>query len=559
MERIKRGLTHFDNALERYFSKKWHWLITIPVIVLTIALLYLAFCFTNTRYLSGYGYRDNIARTIARVLGGVIISVSLAYIIFEQFFGRLTGRRVVWAFLVISSTLLTLWGFQHHLNGGHHHDAGALGSGNHWSIIYDIFSTGEIPAVNMHNQYYQPKLYHTIIAYLMKFNMLFIHVGSEPVGSSGQQKAQYPAYTLDAYHALEFTRVFMIALGIASLYAIYRIYKGLGLKDKKVALCTAITVMIPEFWFIQFFLNNDGLALTMSLMALAFALEFKKGQKILPLLASAVCLGLGMMSKLNAALMAIPMAFIFLYTIYEKIKESPQKGHDLLVLAGKFALFAIIVFPLGLWTPILYKVKYGMPIGYVLDLTPTQESKEAYGMYIDPSFYNFFERCLLFPSEDLFYSPFNYRWRHKVDGVYVNQYGVIDFNCWTAFFKTSFFDEWDDFFKHQGYFAAALMVAAMYLMVFLVLLAILCGVYYVIRFFIRKQYKGSWFVPALLLLTLIVYATNYIIFVNKYPVGCSQNARYLMPIWIPIQAVVGSMIVDAQEHFLAAKKKYRAQ
>ena len=558
MELIRTALTHFDSGLERFFAKKWHWFITVPAVTLLILVLYLIFCFTGTTY-GDYGYRDGIARGFARGLGGVVIILSLAYVIFEQIFGRLTARKTVWALLVISSTLLTLWGFQHHLNGSHHHDAGALGSGNHWSIIYDIFSTGKIPAVNMRNQYYQPKFFHTLIAGLMKFNMVFVHVGDTPVATTPAGLSRYPAYTLDAYASLELTRVFMILLGIASLYAIYRIYAGLGLKGKKLGLCTAITIMIPEFWFIQFFLNNDGLALTLSLMALAFALEFKKRQGIVPLLCSAVCLGLGMMAKLNAALMAIPMALVFLYVVIEKLRESPQKGHDLLILLGKFALFAVIVFPLGLWTPILYKVKYDMPIGYVLDLTPTQEAKESYGMYIDPTFYSFFRRCIPFPSEDLFYSPFNYRWRHKVNGVYVNEYGVIDFNCWTAFFKTSFFDEWDDFARHQGHFVSGILVFGMYLQALLSYLAILAGVFYAVRFVVEKRFKGSWLLPAFLAVTVITYATNYVIFVNKYPVGCSQNARYLMPIWIPIQCVVGSMIVDLTDRFAASKKKYGAE
>ena len=553
MERVRKGFMAFDGALERYFSKKWHWAITVPAVLLFIAALYFIFCFTNTTY-GEFGYRDATCRTIARVLGGVTIALSLAYVILEYAFRLLTGRKAVWAFLVIASTLMTLWGFQHHLNGGHHHDAGALSGGNHWSIIYDIYATGNVPPVNMNNQYYQPKFFHALIAGLMKFNTLFIRLGDAPVATDAMRQAVYPAYTISAYHALELTRVFMIGLGITSLYALYRIFVGLGLSDKKVGVITATTVMIPEFWFIQFFLNNDGLALTLSLVALALALEFKRTQKTLPLLFSAATLGLGMMAKLNAALMAIPMAFIFVYVLLDSLRKSAQKKHDFLVLLGKFALFAVIVFPLGLWTPILYKVKYGMPIGYVLDLTPTQEIKERYGMFIDPSFYNFFERCILFPARDFFYSPFNYRWRNKVDGVYVNQYGVIDYNCWTAFFKTSFFDEWNDFAKQQGQFVNGLLIAAMYTQVFLVFLGIFAGIFYVVRFVRKKQYQNGFFMQATLLVMLLVYAANYIIFVNKYPVGCSQNARYLMPIWIPLQVIVGSMIVDVRDVLANTRK-----
>ena len=548
MKRIVAFLEHIDTWLERYFGKKWHWAITIPVFAVLVFALYFAFCFTNVPYQDS-GFRDQGSAIAASVLGGTLIVVMLAYFVLEIITKRLTGRKTAWVFLVIASTLLTLWGFQHALNLHHHHDSGALSSGNHWTIIYDIYSTGEIPPVNLHNQYYQPKFFHVIIAGLMKFNGLFIHLGDQALSAS------YPAYTISAYHQLELTRVFMVYLGIVCLYAIYRIYQGLGLSDKKVGLATAITVMIPEFWFIQFFFNNDGLACTLSFVALALALAFKRNEKWLPLVFCAIALGLSMMAKLNGALMAFPIAFIFLYVLIKKLRNSEKNRKDILVLLGKFALFAVIVFPLGLWTPILYKIKYDMPIGYVWDITPTLEDKQRYGMYIDPTFYNFFERCFPFPARDLFQSPFNYRWRHKVDGVYINEYGVIDYNCWTAFFKTAFFDEWDDFFAQQGYLPGALLVVGMYLEVLLAYLSFVGLVVYAVLYFKNKQWKQNVFLPGVLLVAAVAVAVNYIYFVNRYPVGCSQNARYVMPLFIPLQALIASLCCDIHDKISLARSK----
>lgn len=544
MEILKKGLTAFDGALERYFAKKWHWLITVPAVVVLLLALYFTFCFSTSLYGTS-GYRDEQWRTAGRVVGGIVISVSLLYVLAEGYLRILTGRKAVWAFMVIASTFLTLWGFQNGLNLSHsHHDSGKLGSGNHWSIIYDIYSTGKIPPVNLHNQYYQPKLYHLVVAGLMKFNSFFVHIGDTPLASS------YPAYTLSAYQSLEITRVYMLCLGIASFYAIYRIYKGLRLSDKKVAVCTAITILLPEFWFIQFFMNNDGMALTLSLIALALALEFVKTENIVVLAFCGLAQGLAMMTKINAALVAIPMAVAFLIVLGKKVFTKKRDGKAIGILIGKFALFAVIVIPIGLFVPVYYKVHYGMPIGYVMDLCPTLEQKRNYFMYIDPEFYNFFERCILFPCQDFFYSPFNYRNRHKVNGVYVNEYGVIDFNCWTAFFKTGFFDEWGDFINHNGYFATSLMIIGMYLEVFLVLFGVLAGIAYVARFFIKRQFKGEFTKQAVLVTLLITFVANYVYFVNRYPVGCSQNARYVMPLFIPLQAIVGSMLVDGQEFLL---------
>ena len=549
MNRLARILDVFDGSLERYFSKKWHWAITIPALILIYIGLYFLFCFSSTVYVNN-GYRSEACKTGAGILFGFVICASILYLVLEGVCGKLTGRKTAWAAMAIATSFLSLWGFDAALNlSKWHHDASALGSGNHWSIIYDIFATGKVPAAKMNNQYYQPKFYHFIIAKLMSFNGIFVHLGNGPVTSNASVQARYSAYTISAYHQLEMTRVFMILLGIASFYAIYRIFKGLGLQGRKVGLATLLTVLIPEFWYIQFFMNNDGLAVTLALWALALALEFKRSEKTLPLLASAVCLGLAMMAKLNSALMAVPMAVIFLYVLAKRIKARKENPNGIWQLVGQFAFFAVIVFPLGLWTPIVYSQKYGIPFGYVLDLTPTQEAKEAYGMFIDPTFYSFFERCILFPARDLFVNVFNMRWRTKVDGVYVNAVDTIDFNCWTAMFKTFMFDEWGNFSREVGVVQTALLSGFLYVEVFFALFALLSSIAYLVRFFVKKLYRNESFVPVVLLVTGLTFAINYVYFVNRYPVGCSQNARYVMPLILVIQCGIASMCVDGIDIF----------
>ena len=549
MNRVASILDIFDGALEKYFSKKWHWAITIPGLILLYIALYFLFCFSSTPYTVD-GYRSDACRVGAGVLFGFAIGLSVLYMVLEGLCGRLTARKMAWASMVIGSSAITLWGFHAALNlSAYHHDAGAVSGGNHWTIIYDIFRTGDIPAAKMTNQYYQPKFYHWVIANLMKFNGIFVHLGNAAVTTNGS----YGAYTISAYHQLEMTRVFMILLGIACLYAIYRIYKGLGIQGRKVGIAFLLTVIIPEFWYIQFFMNNDGMALTLALSALALALEFKRTRKTLPLAASAITLGLAMMTKLNSAFVAIPMAVVFLYVFVPTFKSRKENSNAFWMMIGQFLLFAVIVFPLGLWTPIVYKVKYDIPFGYVLDLTPTQEAKEAYGMYIDPNFYSFFRRCVLFPAKDLFLNVYNVRWRTRVNGVYVNAENTIDFNCWTAMFKTMMFDEWNGFEK-QGVFQAVMLSAGLYVEVFLALFAFLGAIIYYVRFFMKKLYRTDSFAPVVVTVLGVAFAANYVYFVNKYPVGCSQNVRYVMPLILVIELAISSMLVDGYD----AAKRIRA-
>ena len=67
------------------------------------------------------------------------------------------------------------------------------------------------------------------------------------------------------------------------------------------------------------------------------------------------------------------------------------------------------------------------------------------------------------------------------------------------------------------------------------------------RFFKKKLYRKESFVPVVLTIMGLTFAVNYVYFVNRYPVGCSQNARYVMPLILVIQCAIGSMLVDGSD------------
>ena len=76
MNPVEKVLSVIDDKTERYFSKKWHWAITIPVVIAILVLAYFIFCFSKEPYTT-YGYRSDASRTVARCVAGVLIVLCL--------------------------------------------------------------------------------------------------------------------------------------------------------------------------------------------------------------------------------------------------------------------------------------------------------------------------------------------------------------------------------------------------------------------------------------------------------------------------------------------------
>ena len=167
-------------------------------------------------------------------------------------------------------------------------------------------------------------------------------------------------------------------------------------------------------------------------MALFFALKYKEKQNFRYIVLTAVGIGLSMATKLSNAVIAVPIAFIFLLVLIQTIKKTNTLSLKKFIL--QIAVFAVIVFPLGLAIPIYHKIAFDMPFGYVLDLETNGEN----WMHIDQQMYNPIVRFFLFPTPDLFFSITNLRYNSEyvlVNGVadWISKFGEQDFNVWTSF------------------------------------------------------------------------------------------------------------------------------
>lgn len=555
MDTVIEHFSKFDESLCSILKKKWARFVTWPIAILILYAVYFLFIYQQEMY-DKIGFNSQTSMTMFIVFLVIYEVLVAAYFIFLSLSKRLTTRKAIFLLFLFSAGLVLPFCMARTYNDGSYtHDYGVFGEGGHWAIIYDIYD-GNFPGVDLTNQYYQPKLYHAAVAYFMKFNSFFMphFAGSETIVPNVAESTHFVNFTLFDYTAFETARIFLALQGIITLYFAYKVIVELNLSKRTSIIGGLILFFTPVFWFISAYKNNDSLSLLFSFAALFAALRYHKTHSYLPLVLTAVCIGLGMETKLSTVVVAFPIAAIFLIDLIKLFRNDGKwvkaDKSALIKFIIQMAVFAAIVFPLGLFFEIYAKVKYDRPIAYVWDLVG--EYGTSYFMYIDPEIYNPFVRLFLFPSPDLFWNMSNIRY---MGGTYnynpaMYEWGTIDFNCWTAFIKTGLFSEvglgatQQSFGDYQSLFLMFTGIAYA--------LAILTGILFVIGGIILTVskiidlVKGNGdlekdFVFYFLAVVFLSSAISYMAFCMRYPVGCTMNARYAMLLYLPIGLTVGAL------------------
>lgn len=327
----------------------------------------------------------------------------------------------------------------------------------------------------------------------------------------------------------------------------------MNLKGAKLVIATMLAVFVPAIWYLPNYGNNDMLALFFAVFAFLFALLYHKKRSWFYVIMTAVFIGLGMMTKLSAAMIAFPIAFLFFLELIKAIQESKKEKKSAIfwMFFAQMAAFAVIVFPLGLGIHIYNKIQYNVPIGYVKDTEWWDGVYHESQQHIHLEFYGFWNRFILFPTKDLGYSHYllqylDYDKRYFLDGAwyYTPEWGLSDFSVWTAFLKTALYGEWS--YDLWGLSA----VASDFIYYFAIMVGILfelSAIYYTVRFVIRLFKRAPFKENSLYIMMVIFFLTNafsYCYFNYKYPVGCSENVRYAMLLLIPIQVAVSSFVID---------------
>ncbi len=350
------------------------------------------------------------------------------------------------------------------------------------------------------SQFYHPPLHHFLAALWMKVQTL--------CGIT----------LLQAYENVQYLTLTYSALMMVAGYKLLCEFKLKG-----VALYTSFALLAfhPTFYIFAGSVNNDALTTLFLFLSMLYTVRWFKNPSFKHTVILAVTIGLGMMTKLSGAMIAFGTGFVFLYALFTT--KTGGFWENAKALWKKFAVFAAISFPLGLWWPIRCKILFDMPLGYVPALSP--EADQFIGNY------SFWERLTGAGSFDLsnIYPNIGYIPNGTAEGEKLFDYGIFPYAI-----KTALFGEYYNLTK-----VSALQNVFAYIMMFasLVLIAIsLVGLIAGIVSCLKRNDNNDGLVNQENLIPFIFLGIYYLFLVGsyvsfcfKFPHTCTMDFRYIVP------------------------------
>lgn len=383
------------------------------------------------------------------------------------------------------------------------HDVHSLGQeAGHAGYIEYLYAYSRLPNfdVRIVDQFYHPPLHHILAAIWMHMQT-FIGVGYA-----------------DAYENIQVLTLFYSTV---CLILSYKIFRQIGLHGGGLIGATAIIAFCPTFYIMSGSINNDILSITFALGAILNTLYWYRSRSMKRILAIALCVGCGMMTKLSVWMVAPAIAFVFIYVFFRNLKDFKK-------YIVQFSAFICVCAPIGLFWSVRNFLRWQVPFTYVQRLS--ENSSQYIGnipfwqRLFDFRLYQFAD---VSPQFTMYDNPYN------------------EYNPLIAFFKTSVFDEGiavRRFPKIVG-FSHVLFFAA-------VCLGVL-GFGAMIFMFIKKAKRPDLVQKCFIGLLYAVYFGMYYSFCFDFPHVCTMNVRYAVPLIVIGALSCGYLL----QHWLSRPKR----
>lgn len=344
-------------------------------------------------------------------------------------------------------------------------------------------------------QYYHPPLHHTVSA-------LWISMCENVFG-------------IERNYARESLQMLMLFYSVAAVIVVYKLLRHFGFDGKALILPLALFAFHPSFILSSGAINNDQLATLLLLLTILFTVRWSRQPTFKNIIPIAFSIGLAMMTKLNAALIAPAVAVVFLWQLAKNLKSWKK-------LFVQYAVFGVICVPLGLWWSVRNYLRWKTDPTYVPWLGESQQ-------YVGD---DIFGRIFSFAHKQ-FASVFE-SW--IMDGDAYDEY-----NPNVAILKNSLFSEHTD---EKNFPGASVLVPTVLFWVALVLALFCVGltVYYLLKKSTRIQLRDKAFLAGYW--AFLMY--YFYLFCYLYPNTCTQHFRYISPL-LAVSAVQYAMFFDRRE------------
>lgn len=290
----------------------------------------------------------------------------------------------------------------------------------------------------------------------------------------------------------ESLQVISLFFSSMTVWVFYCILREFDFKKSHVLLATAFVSFYPFFMIYSATLNNDIQGVFFMFLAVWYAIRWYKNQSLKNIVVIALALGIGMFTKINAALICFGIGFIFI-TVYWKNRKERKKYFT------QFASFLAICMPIGLFMPILNYVKYQIPFTYVQEI-----SKDNWLYLGTPGIIN---RLGVIFDQQLTYA-------------FTTLDAKVEHNIWIQTVRTALFDELRVGTSHSWIAGWALILLWGNL-----ILAIVLNIAFI--YMIIKKNTMEWKLKGGLAIMYATLMISYIKYCFDQPFVCTMNFRYI--------------------------------
>lgn len=386
------------------------------------------------------------------------------------------------------------------------HDMGKFeGESGHAAYIEYLVTNHHLADFDIRErrQFYHPPLHHALSAVWVYINENLLNTGRNPARESIQ--------TLTLFYAM------------CIMITGYKILRHFKLDGKALYIPLILISFHPTFILFGGCINNDILSVVFIMGALLCTLKWIDSPTLKNIMKISLCIGLGMMTKLSSALIAPPVAFVFLIVLIRNFKT---KGKDLF---RQFVLFGCLCAPLGLWYQLRSYLKWKVPFTYV------QEMSTGLAQYLGDQ--KFIDRITDFSGYQ-FSSVYEQWYSSDIPGSYNEHNPII------ALMKNAIFGEYINEKTFTAFpFVDKVSVVLFWLNVLIALCALIC----LILVCFRKNNLMKPIEKAFLFSFYAVMMVSIYKMSADYKFTCTMNFRYIMPTVILGALGMGAALKQIQE------------
>ncbi|MBD5462443.1 MAG: hypothetical protein HDR24_05210 [Lachnospiraceae bacterium] len=377
------------------------------------------------------------------------------------------------------------------------HDAGAYtGMGTdfvnpgHIGYIEYIYKFHKLPDLNPYElfAYYHPPLHHILSFIWLQLN-IWLGVAEDL-----------------AFENLQILTLFYSCL---CMVITWKILKVLEIRGNGLYIGLAFIVFHPATIVMAGSVNNDMLTILFMCLIILESLKWLRDKNLAGLVRLALYIGFGMITKLNSAVLAIPLALLFLKHFISVIRSKDKSA--ILQWIKNYCVFGVIVAPIGLsWIVrnlIRFSEKPGVPV-------PGETSP----MYTAP--FSLWSRLGIPAFSDWnFAFPF-----HPISAKACN-------NTWVIMFHTSLFAE-----EYPVDLPDILLVLCQITFVLAVILGIATAILLAAVLLNKRTNRED---TIFLLTGYVIMLISFAAFVIIYPYTCSSDFRYVAICLVYIAIALG--------------------